>query len=142
MSARIRERVGTERAAPRPRAPVDAYFVALIKARLPAARERLKVVKSGLVEDSEPPILPKSGEVERVVSAIEAALDRLEELAGRYGSVVPLSFPRPAPSEARRAAVELASLLEDIADFAEETGDPAFARVAARLRALAERLPA
>jgi hypothetical protein len=115
---------------------VSEYFAALIKARLPAARERLR----RLAEEVEEGVGLTREEAERrarlrkLLAAAEATVRRLEEAVGRYGPLSPMPAPRGG---SREPAAELAMLFDDIADFAEDSGDPMLQRLVPRLRQLA-----
>lgn len=137
MSARVGQRRARWGAAPEQGGGVPAYFAALIKARLPAARERLR----RLAEEVEEEVGLTRDEAERrarlrkLLAAAEATLRRLEEAVERYGPLSPMPAPRGG---SREPAAELAMLFDDIADFAEDGGDPMLQRLVPRLRQLAE----
>jgi len=117
------------------------YFASLIKARVPAARERVRLLKEHAEDEGEalwPQGGRRRGEKARLLAAVEMLLKSVEDAVSRYGAP-PLPPPRP-PETPEKAAVELAMLLEDMGDFAEETGDPVLRKLAPKLKAAAAEL--
>jgi len=139
VSARARVR------APAPEPRHAEFFAALAKARLPAVRERARLLRQLLEREAGEEGGPLGGgegealrrERERVLAAAEGLARSLEDVLSRYGAAAAVP-PPPAPgASAARLASELAMLLDDIADFAAESGDPALVRMVPRLRRLA-----
>jgi hypothetical protein len=132
VSARVRVR------APAPEPRHAEFFAALVKARLPAVRERARLLRQLLEREAGEEEGPLGGgealRRERVLAAVEGLARSLEDVLSRYGASA-VAPPPPAPSaSAARLASELAMLLDDMADFAAESGDPALVRMAPRLR--------
>jgi hypothetical protein len=138
VSARVRVR------APAPEPRHTEFFAALVKARIPAVRERARLLRQLLEREAgeEGPLGGWEGEAlrrerERVLAAAEGLARSLEDVLSRYGASA-VAPPPPAPgASAARLASELAMLLDDMADFAAESGDPALVRMTPRLRRLA-----
>jgi hypothetical protein len=133
VSSRIKVR------APEPEPHHAEFFAALVKARLPAVRERARLLRQLLEREAEEGEPLGGGEAlrrerERVLAAVEGLARSLEDVLSRYGASA-VAPPPPAPgASATRLVSELAMLLDDIADFAAESGDPALVRMAPRLR--------
>lgn len=117
------------------------YFLSLAKARVPAALELAEGLEGELAWRRFNPLGGGEDELASELAEVRELLARLREHLDSL-PVPPAPPPRVREGDAAERALQLSMLLEDIADFAAESGDPVAARLARRLRAKADSIRA